>query len=160
MSLEEIYYGSQIVAAFAILFSLIYLAAQTRHNTDALRVASFRSAKLEFNSLNAVVAQSEELARIYEKASLSYDGLTAIEKSRICWLWLSYTNIFDTLFHEIRSSAGHQAIWEAEQRSLKATVGTQGYREWWRENKLGGTREFRKYLDKLIADEESRAAAL
>ena len=147
----------ELVGGIAVLITLIYLAVQIRQNTNTLKVTSFRNAKQEFNRLNMAIAQSAELTEIFDKAMHSFDTLSPQDQIRANWIWMSYTNIWETLFHEIKDSIGHEEIWRSEERNIKLVFKLGGYRHWWRENPLGGTSEFRLYMDNLFNETEIRS---
>ncbi len=147
----------EFVGGIAVLFTLIYLAVQIRQNTNVLKATSLRHAKNGFNRINMIIAQSVELTEIIDKHMYSYETLNPQEISRANWIWLSYTNIWETLFHEVKESIGHEEIWKSEERNIKFVFNLGGYRHWWRENQLGGTSEFRVYMDNLFNETEIRS---
>jgi len=146
---------SEIIGAAAVVVTLIYLAVQVRQNTNALKATSYRSAKTEFNHVNMAIAQSNELPQILDKAFVSMEQLAPDERIRAGLMWLSYTNIWETLFHEMRDSVGHDEFWKAEERTIKEILTMPGYREWWKENSYGGTADFRDHIDQLLVATES-----
>ena len=144
----------ELVGGIAVLITLIYLAVQIRQNTNVLKATSLRNAKNGFNRINLIIAQSAELTEIIDKHMYSYETLNPQEISRANWIWLSYTNIWETLFHEVKESIGHEEIWKSEERNIIFVFKLGGYRHWWRENQLGGTSEFRVYMDNLFNEAE------
>tara|TARA_R110002095_G_scaffold177766_2_gene155108 strand:+ start:310 stop:774 length:465 start_codon:yes stop_codon:yes gene_type:complete len=142
----------EIVGALAVILSLGYVGVQIKQNTNASRSSSYRSAKSQFNAINTSVAQSAELTVIMNKALRSYNDLDEKEKSRAGWVWLSYTNIWETLYHESRDLTGHDELWKAEERTLLVVARLGGYWEWWQQNQIGGTEEFRNHIEQLMQE--------
>jgi hypothetical protein len=85
-----------------------------------------------------------------DKALHSFNDLEPIEKSRASWVWLSYTNIWETLFHESRDSTGHEELWKTEERTLLVAARMGGYWQWWQQNQFSGTQEFRSHIERLM----------
>ena len=83
MALEQYAYLADIIAAIAVIASLIYLARELRQNTNAIRVSSSDNF-VEFNfKLNSAVAMNREFAELWMKGMSDFDSLDAVEKQRL-----------------------------------------------------------------------------
>lgn len=142
-------YG-EFIGAFAVVATLAYLAIQIRQNTNESKIAGYRNSKSQLNSVNITVGQSAELSEIMERAISSFDDLDPIEKSQASWIFLSWTNAWETLFEESRNSKGLNELWMAEERSMLAAFQTGGLWEWWQQNPYGGTTAFRDHMERLM----------
>ncbi len=49
MDLTQLANLGEFIGGVAVVVTLVYLAAQVRQNTNAIKVSSYRSAKAEFN---------------------------------------------------------------------------------------------------------------
>ncbi|MEL6372085.1 MAG: hypothetical protein AAFY84_00680 [Pseudomonadota bacterium] len=67
MTLEAIYYITQIVAVLAVLASLLFVAFQIRQNTDQMRVQNSAHLQDRYDSWWLMVGQDAELADAYGK---------------------------------------------------------------------------------------------
>lgn len=65
MTLEEIYYLSQIAASVAILASLIYAALQFRVYAAAAREARYTTAVSDLQEFRKIIAADADCARLY-----------------------------------------------------------------------------------------------
>ena len=142
-------YG-EFVGAIAVVFTLGYLAVQIRQNTNASKSASYRAVKSQHNSINSAVGQSAELTKLIDKAFLSFDDLDPDEKSQVGWIWLSYTNTWETLFEESRESVELEKLWESEEKTILTAGRMGGYRQWWQQNPWGASQRFREHMDRLM----------
>ncbi len=142
-------YG-EFIGAFAVVSTLAYLALQIRQNTNASKASGYRNAKSQLNSINIAVGQSAELAELVDRALYSFDELDPTEKSRVSWIFLSWTNAWETLFEESRDSPGLNELWMAEERTMLVAFRMGGLWQWWRQNQYGGTTAFRDHMEQLM----------
>ena len=140
----------EFIGAIAVVMTLAYLAVQVRQNTSASNASGYRNAKSQLSMINTTVAQSAELTDIIERALHSYVDLEPNEKARAGWVWLSYTNTWEALFQESRESPGLQELWASEEATMVIAFQMGGYRQWWQQNRFGGTREFRDHMEQLL----------
>ena len=154
MNWEAITAVGELVGAAAVVISLAYLAIQVRQNTRSTRAASFHAVTDSFNQLNSIVAQDESLARIFQLRLQDIEQLDPLERIRFDFFILSACRIFETLFYQSRQGIGEQALWKAEEATMRSLLDNPGIRDWW-QCPFRFTPEFRGYVDKLI---EAQAA--
>ena len=147
-------YG-EFIGAIAVVVTLGYLVVQVRQNTSASKASTYGNIKSQLNFINTTVGQSAELSEIVSRALESFENLSAVEKSQVSWIWLSYTNAWETLFEVSRDSTKLEALWKAEERTMLTAFRMGGYWEWWCQNQLGGTDEFRTHMAQLMENPES-----
>ena len=85
VSLEDFYFISQIIAALALVISLIFVGIQIRQNTAQAKrseeATKAAATEAQFRSLMEwYYSQSPATSAILAKASLDYDGLNAEER--------------------------------------------------------------------------------
>ncbi len=85
MTLEDFYFLSQIVAALALVISLIFVGIQIRQNTAQAKrseeATKAAATEAQFHSLMEwYYSQSPATSAILAKASIDYDGLNAEER--------------------------------------------------------------------------------
>ncbi len=89
MTLEAIYYLTQIIAVVAILGSLIFVGVQIRQNTKAMKAAAAQAAHENFSSFYAA-AGSSEVGDIVTRAFTDFDEMEAAEQ----WVFICHAMIF------------------------------------------------------------------
>lgn len=149
MTIQELGSLGELVAAIATVATLIYLALQIRHNTQATRAGSFHAISDSMNHVNVAVAQNPSLARIWVAGSVDRSALTEEERHQYDLVLLSYFHVFETMHYQARVGAGEKNLLVAEERSLAALLSTPGVREWWAENPYAFGPEFRSYLERF-----------
>lgn len=81
MTLEELYYFSQIVASIAILASLIYAALQFRVYAAAAREARYTTAVSDLQEFRKILATDADCARIYRDGLADLSKLDSLEQA-------------------------------------------------------------------------------
>jgi hypothetical protein len=155
MTLEEIYYIGQTIAVVLILVSIIFVGIQVRQNTAATRAALHQSFTGAMNHLNATMAQSPELSRIWLTGVKDRTALNETERWQFDMLCLSYFHVFDTMHYQTRTGVGETKLLKAEENGLRTLISLPGIRSWWDENPYGYSAEFRAYAESLAVSKDT-----
>ena len=73
-----------LVAAIGVIATLVYLAAQIRHNTRAVQSSSWQAAISSYLDFNFLVAGNSEFADLAFKGASDPSSLDANQWSRFC----------------------------------------------------------------------------
>lgn len=149
MTLEELAYISQIIGVVAVFASLIFVGVQVGQNTAATRAGLHQSFTEAMNHLNATMAQSPDLSRIWLTGVKDRMALNETERWQFDMLCLSYFHVFDTMHYQTRSGVGETKLLKAEENGLRTLISLPGIRSWWNENPYGYSAEFRAYAEGL-----------
>lgn len=149
MTLEGIYYISQIVAVIGIFGSLLFVGLQIRQNTLATRAASHNAVSNSLNEINRMFAENADLTRIFLAGQVDRQALTPEERWRFDSSMRAYMHVCETMFVQAAIGTGDKSVMLAEEDGIKAVLAAPGSREWWSENPFGFSHEFRAYVAKL-----------
>src|SRR5436853_2959617 len=83
MSFEQLSYLAQIVASIGVVVSLIFLASQIRHNTDALQRNEHNSTMEQWTVLRQAIAQNREIAVLMTAGLSGERALDAADQLRL-----------------------------------------------------------------------------
>lgn len=93
MDWEAVGAVGDLVAALAVVASLVYLALQIRHNTDQLEqqnrhheLTSLVAIESCFTHFPTLIGQSEQVASLWHRAVDDFDGLEPREKTQAEYL--------------------------------------------------------------------------
>ena len=125
MTLEQIYYVSQIAAGIVLIASILFLAAQVRQNSRMIERAMTEEHNLAWRWTYQQVAQSREFAAFHKQIGDNYDKLDEIDKYRA--EWLGQMNLRGML-HSMQARADG-LIADPEWRFLKARMKRFGRRK-------------------------------
>jgi hypothetical protein len=158
MTLEAIYYFSQIVAVVGIFASLIFVGVQLRQNTKALKVSSHHAVTDSFNAINTLIVGDPKVARLWRLGMAGAEGLDDDERTSVAFMMLAYMRIFETLYYQYTNGTLDKKLFDAELKTLKWTVTENpGFLAWWAVNPIALSDEFRAFIDGLIRDAQAEA---
>jgi hypothetical protein len=155
MTLEEIYYISQIVAVVGIFASLVFVGLQIRQNTRATRAASHNAVSDSLNEINRMFAENADLTKIWLAGMADRKSLTEEERWRFDSTARAYMHVCETMFIQAGLGAGDKSVLHAEEEGIRQVFASPGVRAWWAENPYGFCPEFRTYVAKLARSAET-----
>ena len=160
MTLEDIYYLSQIVAVIGIFVSLIFVGVQVRQNTKALKATSHHAVTNSFNAINNMMANDPAFARRWRLGMAGAGELNEDERLSFSFLSLAYMRIFETLYYQYTNGTLDKKLFDAELQTLKWSFTKEhpGFLAWWATNPISLSAEFRAFIDGLIHDAQREAA--
>jgi hypothetical protein len=158
MTLEGIYYVSQIVAVIAIFASLVFVGVQLRQNTKALKASSHHAITDSFNAINNLVLSDPKVARIWRLAVMgTTEELNEEERISVNFMLLANFRIFETLYYQYKNGTLDKKLFDAELKTLKWAVRQPGFMDWWPNNPISLSDEFRAFIDDLIREAAPQA---
>jgi hypothetical protein len=92
MNWEAVSAIGQLIGAFAVLITLIYLVIQVKQNTAAVATSTYESTMTGFNDINVIVASTPELASIINRGCMNTDELTEVETVQFNFALRYYVN--------------------------------------------------------------------
>ena len=138
--LSELSHYAEIIAAIAVVISLIYVGRQVQDNTAAIRSASVQSIADASDEVLREIAADEGLARIQLYGNTDYSALSELDAHRYRMFmrgqWIRMQNIFvqrqigvledsfwtmyARIICEIQAAPGAQATWDNNKAVLDA----------------------------------------
>ena len=159
MTLEAIYYISQIVAVIAIFASLIFVGLQIRQNTKAIKATSHHAVTDSFNAINNLIVSDPKVARLWRLGMAGAEGLDDDERVSFSFMALGYMRIFETLYYQYSNGTLDKKLFDEELKTLKWTVSENpGFLAWWAVNPISLSPEFRAFIDGLIREAQGGTA--
>lgn len=158
MTLEVIYYISQIVAVVGIFASLIFVGLQIRQNTKAVRATSHHAITDSFNAINTLIISDPKVAHLMRLTVTGSEALTEDERISADYMCLAYERIFETLYYQYKNGTMDQKLFDAELRTMKWKVTLPGWLAWWRVNPISLSDEYRAFIDGLIREAQKETA--
>ena len=152
MTLEDIYFITEIVGGIAIIGSLIFVALQVRQNTEAMRVEALERHADHFRVLNQSVAQSAELADVFRRGLEDLDSLDPTERVRFFAHLTTAIRGWEKMFLVRKRGALDEELWSGSHESFKSACRAPGVRAYWRIRRSTFCQDFRDYVDATIAE--------
>lgn len=147
MTLAEISDISQILAAIAVIPSLIFVGLQMRQNTRAVRATMSQAHANGYQEIIGRIYESEALTRIYLKGSFHPEQLDATESVRFMLMLASVFRFLDASYAQYREGQLPEMHWRSIEKMILATTGTPGQRLWWERRKDTLSDAFRAWYE-------------
>jgi hypothetical protein len=158
MNWEAIGAVAQMVAAVAVVMSLVYLSIQIRHNSQqveaqvkALNAASLNAIENTFTRFRESMIRDKQVASLWRRALASFEDLEPDEKAQAdamfqeyCWAWQN------TIIRITKGTYEREGI-EPYLKNLVHVMRTPGARQWWSTGKREFAEQFVDMVDTRVA---------
>jgi hypothetical protein len=149
MNWEAIGAIGELIGALAVVSTLGYLALQIRQNTKGMRVAAKLEITKQFADYTDLLLLNPELFELNRKGMLVKD-LDEIEKGKFGLLMQRATWYFSSMHYQYNSQALSFEEWYESERLIAWFCAAPGFREWWRQNDVNYSVDFKNYLNKVL----------
>ncbi len=151
MTLEQISYLGELIAALSVIGSLVYVARRVGQNTAMMRVKAASERLQREYDIAAPMIGSREIAEIWLKAATEFDSLDDIDKERM----MVYERRAIALWHHVYVLRQQRLYADAEWHEAKWMIRKfgqrQANREAWRVVKEAFEKPFQVFVDNQIA---------
>jgi hypothetical protein len=140
---------AELLAAIAVVASLVYLAIQVRQNTRQARLAAQQATIHELGHALRAQAQDREWAALLAKALQDLDALDAVERVQFLSHVGSIFRVYESAYLHMREGTLDPRFWRGFERAIADVIGYPGMRAAFELRKHHLTDEFAAYLDGL-----------
>jgi hypothetical protein len=152
VTLQDLGNIGEFVAAIATLITLIYLAAQIRQNTRAVRSSAFQQVVDSFSGISLEIGLNRELSEILDRGSNGLSSLDSVERRRYWSVLLSFFRRAESVFFQSEQGTLQLESWEGIREFLRSVLQSQGAREFWDENSSAFNSRFRTFVDSELLE--------
>ncbi|MDX1675349.1 MAG: hypothetical protein R3314_11190, partial [Longimicrobiales bacterium] len=166
MNWEAVGALAEIVAAAAVVISLVYLAVQIRHNSRqveeqirGLRLQAYDAAGADFSGLRLQISSSPQLASAWRRAKQEYGGLDPDEQAQVNELLHELMWAFQNIISRMDRGTEDPVLRWLTEVNVPYWMRHPGFREWWRtEYRNQYTEEFSALVDQVCRRFDEEAA--
>ena len=160
MSLQDLGSLGEFVGAIAVVVSLLYLAVQIRQNTRSMHAAAVHQATTGASAFSMPLAESGELARIFNTGVFQPERLTTAE-DRIHWLVLMISQFqhYEDVYLQYKNGTVGAESWEAWLNGMRPFLACPGFPAFWRVRGDSFTASFRSVVERERARLPENATA-
>ena len=138
----------EVVGAFAVVVSIIYLSGQIRQsNRTAEAGTTFDSSRL-IAEWHRGVTQSPDLAAIWFRAMEGGTDLTEEERARFLFTVAEFLILIEALYHQRELGFVSEEAWAPGEKILLNLLANPYISEWWRAEVSWTSESFREYVNK------------
>ena len=102
MNWDAVIGTAEIIGVVAIVFSLVYVAAQIRQNTDIARAMIVHETSVSFMHFHEVLATEADLADLFHRGTCG-EELSVVETVRFNSLVEMYMTLLEDIDHQFKS---------------------------------------------------------
>jgi len=146
MDLTTLSVVAQVISALGVIVSLIYLAAQIRQNTRAVRNATHHALTVTRLDYIALVAQNPDLSRILRIGMQDLSLLNEDERQRFHLIMYYLFSAGENFYYQNLQGQLDAEQWERWQGTLRYYFTQPGIRTWFETNPVPFTSGFAALL--------------
>lgn len=147
MTLEQVFWASQIVAAAGVIASLIFVGLEVRKNARAVRAGTEQAIEEHWASMYVSLQDNPTaLANIF-KGLVDYGGLTPLEKGQFVCSLMAIMSYYQNAFDQWRDRHLRADLWGLWELRMMYLLQSPGGTAFWRERSYLFTKEFQAEVD-------------
>ena len=152
LTLEQAYYIGELIAAFVVIISVVYLALQVRQNTQTLRLNAQHDASSEFVQWQQLLAQNGELMEIVMRSETEPESLNELERRRAWAVVDSVIELVSTNYYRFQNGVLPDYQWNPIARDFPHFMELPIYQEFWAARKHSYPDKFQVFINQLIKE--------
>jgi len=150
VSLQDLANLGEFIGGLVVIASLAYLAIQVRQNTHSLRTENYARALDRISSIQAQMSREDAFASLFARGAADPSGLEPQERIRFTWAAYEIFGAFEFMFHEARSGAMPEEVWDRWAETTRWWLSFPGIRSWWLAKPAPFSRAFSAFVDDHI----------
>jgi hypothetical protein len=151
-SLDSVSKSAEIVGAFAVVLSLMYVGYQVQQNTKAIQSTVHQSLVSHVFEAEGMLLSSSDLAQIILKSNSNAESLTPAERLRSdTYFTFAFVN-WESAYLNYQQGLLEEWLWESWDRSNYPDDDSRGYFDFWLENRDWYDDAFAHHVDKIYRD--------
>lgn len=159
MELEQVAYLGEILAAFGVVVSLIYVARQLGQNTAMMRVAASSERVEREYEIIAPIVQSRETAEIWMRGETEFSDLEPADQVRLIFFERRALTLWHHVFQLRQKDLLPDADWHEHQWIIQNIGRRQAVRESWRTFRGGFEPAFQEFMEGQFAIADAAEAS-
>jgi hypothetical protein len=158
MTLEQVFFVTQSIAALGVIASLIFVGIQVRDSAKAVRAATAQAVHENYASWYLALADNESALATSTKGFVDLGSLTSDEKAQFVCTFMAFLSHSQNAFHQWR--LGHLAkdLWTGWEALMMNLVNTPGGAAFWGERSYVFGKDFQDEVRALMAREPNPVA--
>jgi hypothetical protein len=158
--LDRMLLFGELVAAIAVVISVIFVAVEIRQNSKAQVQATTQAAVSDYVGSLELMASNREFACMYTRAVQDFDALDAAERLRFSAYYMSTYYQLQEMHRLAEEGAIDADTWSGFHGLLQETTRYPGVRQWFALRRTWFSERFQAYVDDLMRQEPGIEAAV
>ena len=149
MSLEQAAYLSQVIAAIAVIASLIFVGVQLRQNTMAVLAQTSQAHSIGYQQIIAGISDNGEFAHIWRVGLADYESLNPDERARFLAFTSTLFRFYESSQVQMLRGALDKEHWRTIEHQATDLVSQPGIQSWWAHRRHWHSARFQAWLEAL-----------
>jgi hypothetical protein len=151
MTLEEMFWLSQTIAAVAIVGSLLFVAMEVRSSNQVNRHRIIEELNADYRAVRMGIAANADVARAWLSGLHDFAALDPIDKVRFSLVAESVFHRWETLHLHYRDGRMSRELYEPQRSNMRQFLGYPGLQAVWDLRQHNHSSGFRSMVDDAIA---------
>jgi hypothetical protein len=153
MTLEQVFFASQSVAAAGVMASLIFVGLEVRNNSKAVRSGTAQRVHENYADWYLTLCSNPSALAVAVKGLSDLGALSADEKPTFICVFTAYVSHAQNAFHQWRDGHLSVELWSCWKALLYTIVHTPGGADYWGERAYIFSREFQHEVNLIMSQE-------
>jgi hypothetical protein len=150
MNLQLMAQVADLLGAFAIIVSLVYVALQVKQNTLSIRAENYAHALDRVSEMQSKLAQNPEITRMMTVGLADPLALPRLQRVQFSWLLYEMFGAFEFMYLQSRNAALPADVWRRWSDTMDWWLQFPGIQLWWRSQPAPFIDSFASYVDSRI----------
>ena len=138
----------EIIGAFAVVISLVYLAMQIRSQNSQAKLSALHEMSREQRAASSLFA-SDHISDIFVRANKDYASISEAESVQLIVVVTGLFRAWENAFLENRDGSLDANIWAVLSRDYTQPMGAESFRHIWTLRKQNYDPDFQKYVNSI-----------
>lgn len=153
MSLQQYYYIGELIAAGALVISLVYVGLQVKLSTKATKANTAQAYVDTMNGYVGLINSSPNLANILHRGATGLQNLKDDEVIQFCAFLDQCFITFEAFYFEWKEDLLMGELWDTYRHAIVALLQQSGQQEYWGHRRHWYHPDFQKYIENLLEHE-------
>ena len=133
MSWDSVSAISEVIAAIAVVVSLIYISAQVRSGAESFKTTLRDSSFTSLMEYNYAILADEDLAWVFQKGMRNLDELSEIQQARALHVFYAFFKLWENIYLHYLAGSVDDSVWKNNSKVLFAYGAMPGAQSYLRE---------------------------
>lgn len=149
-TLAKVLQVGEIIAAVAVVVSVVFVALEVRQNSRAQIRSTTQSAVSDYVGSLELLAANADLACLYARSAQDYEALSGSERLRFSAFYMATYYQLQEMHRLAEEGAIDADTWSGFHALLRETTRYPGVRQWFALRRDWFSERFQTYIDTLI----------
>jgi len=159
VTLENMFYLSQTVAAFAIVGSLLFVAVEVRGSNQVNRHRAIEELLEDYRGVRMSIATNDDLARAWLSGLHNFEGLDPLDKVRFSLTADLFFHTHESIYMHYKGGRITRAMYEPQKANIADFLRYPGLQTVWALRKRYFHVGFQSHVEETIAAVRSAGTA-